>query len=285
MSLDSTTILPSTPPAIVQVDLQTIAQQIADEHEACSAAARQSLQHAMRCGDLLLQAKRECGHGKFSPWLADNFPGSKRTAQVYMRLAKNRATVEAKSAESALLSIDEAVKLLAEPKGPQIEIPALDGTTGYVGTDPVGGVWQLWPSSRSSQVGPCYYANYAEPTDDGGASEVFSLKPLSADGVRFWLRHRRASKIEWQAFDEPVLQVDEWKPVWPERHEVEAKHGLEKRIEDLDLAGSIASVGKALREVRDKKLWRGCFASFYDYTLRRFGLDVEATEFYMEVEQ
>lgn len=73
----STVLSAISPPVIVQLNLATVAQQIAAEHQACSTAGRQSLSHAMRCGDLLLQAKAECPHGTWQTWLADNFDGSK----------------------------------------------------------------------------------------------------------------------------------------------------------------------------------------------------------------
>jgi hypothetical protein len=96
----------------------TLPAQINQEHQACIRAAGQALEHALRCGDLLMEAKADCRHGEWQSWLAEHFEGSKRSAQAYMRLADNRELLESKSAESALLSIDGAMKLIAGPKVP-----------------------------------------------------------------------------------------------------------------------------------------------------------------------
>jgi hypothetical protein len=42
------------------------------EHNAAEAALQTGIQHAMACGDLLLQAKAALGHGRFLPWLKDS---------------------------------------------------------------------------------------------------------------------------------------------------------------------------------------------------------------------
>lgn len=90
-----------------------LAEQINSEHAACLKAANDALEHAMRCGELLAQAKAECDHGQWQDWLADNFAGSTRTAQVYMRLANNRDRL-AKAQSPALLTIYEATRLISD---------------------------------------------------------------------------------------------------------------------------------------------------------------------------
>jgi len=104
-----------TPNEDRQTSLATLASEINAHHQAAEAALNRGLEEAHKCGELLLEAKAACQHGTWQKWLADNFRGSTRTAQVYMRLANHWAEIEAKSADSALLSIDGAVKLLAAP--------------------------------------------------------------------------------------------------------------------------------------------------------------------------
>lgn len=96
----------------------SLAEQINAEHEACNVAAGEALRHAMNAGDLLRQAKRLCPHGQWQGWLAENFSGSARTARVYMRLADHRAQLESKMADTAVLSIDGALRLLATTSPP-----------------------------------------------------------------------------------------------------------------------------------------------------------------------
>lgn len=160
----SRTILPTTPPAIVPLDLATVVQRIADEHEACCQAAQQSLAHAMRCGELLLQAKAECGHGKWQPWLRENFPGSTRTAQVYMRLAKNREMIELKTQASAPLTIDEAISVISQPVVDYDELfeQALDFPAGeLVGDD--RDTLALVRGDMAMKAASGWYSGFASP--------------------------------------------------------------------------------------------------------------------------
>jgi len=65
----------------------SLAQDIRREHEAAQQAFASAVEHAVRCGELLAEAKAQVRHGAWLPWLAENFLASVRTAQGYMRLA------------------------------------------------------------------------------------------------------------------------------------------------------------------------------------------------------
>lgn len=92
--------------------LPVLAASINAEHDECLVAMRQSLSHALAAGDMLVEAKSLIAHGQWLPWLAENCTIPKRTAQLYMRLAKHRDLIEAKSADVALLTIQAAVELI-----------------------------------------------------------------------------------------------------------------------------------------------------------------------------
>jgi len=92
--------------------LPVLAASIKTEHDECLAAMRQSLSHALAAGDMLMEAKSLVEHGEWLPWLAENCPIPKRTAQLYMRLAKHRELIEAKSADVAHLALQGAVELI-----------------------------------------------------------------------------------------------------------------------------------------------------------------------------
>jgi hypothetical protein len=96
----------------------TVVEQINAEHHACEAAARAALKHAIRCGVLLEEQKAVVPHGEWLAWLNENFDGSARVSQTYMRLSRNRQQVEelAKAQTSAHLSIDGALRALASPR-------------------------------------------------------------------------------------------------------------------------------------------------------------------------
>jgi hypothetical protein len=59
------------------------------EHALARSSAESFLEHAIRCGEALLEAKQLVGHGDWLPWLNAHFNGSERIAQQYMRLAAN----------------------------------------------------------------------------------------------------------------------------------------------------------------------------------------------------
>lgn len=98
-------------------ELPILAAQIADEVCKAENAWRDALGHAIRAGELLIEAKGLVKHGEWLSWLAENFLGSDRTARLYMRLATNSATV------AELPTIREAVAMLTPPTRIQQERP------------------------------------------------------------------------------------------------------------------------------------------------------------------
>src|SRR4051812_30321718 len=90
---------------------------INEQYRLCEAAAKTSVQHALLAGTGLQKVKAQLGHGEFLPWLTQNFEGSQRTAQTYMKLARDfSAHLEGKSAAAADLSIRGALRELTEPQ-------------------------------------------------------------------------------------------------------------------------------------------------------------------------
>ena len=100
--------------------LEALALAINEEHALAEQYASMAIHRARRAGDLMLTAKQRVAHGQWLPWLKTNCPTIKdRTARAYMQLARNWATLESKTATVADLTINEALKLLAEPKPEQ----------------------------------------------------------------------------------------------------------------------------------------------------------------------
>jgi hypothetical protein len=95
--------------------LTDLAARIRTEHEAVSLALKRGVTHAMMAGDLLLEAKLAVPHGRWLQWLTDNCDAlSERTVQLYMKLAKNRVTIEKEMANPqsvADLTLNEAAAL------------------------------------------------------------------------------------------------------------------------------------------------------------------------------
>lgn len=93
--------------------LADLAARIKAEHEATSTALKSSITHGIAAGELLVEAKAKVPHGQWLPWLKDNCEISERTAQLYMRLAKNRGSIEDQIRNGiADLSLNEAAALL-----------------------------------------------------------------------------------------------------------------------------------------------------------------------------
>jgi hypothetical protein len=102
--------------ALQKPELERLATEINQEHAAFESVLRAGMAHALRCGDLLMAAKKLVAHGGWLPWLAANCTVSERTAQAYIRVARHRAELEEKSATGvADLSFREGLRLLAEP--------------------------------------------------------------------------------------------------------------------------------------------------------------------------
>jgi Protein of unknown function (DUF3102) len=120
--------------------LGDLAARIRAEHQAASDALKASVHHAIACGTLLLEAKKEVEHGEWLDWLNANCDIPERTVQAYMRLA--RLPVEKRNAvadlplRDALSAIRSREQQVAdakerenEPTGrPTIAVVADDGT-------------------------------------------------------------------------------------------------------------------------------------------------------------
>ena len=107
---------------VAPVALDALAVQIRNDIGAADKHWQSAVTHAIRAGDGLIKAKARVQHGEWLPWLEANFPDfSERSAQSYMRMARNRNAV------ADLGSIREAVALLAAPK---VDVPKPDDAMG-----------------------------------------------------------------------------------------------------------------------------------------------------------
>ena len=81
--------------------LVDLAHRIKIEHEATAVAMQRGLDHAIRAGELLIEAKAhpDIKHGQWLPWLEEHCAMSVRTAQLYMRVAERRSELEAGEGE------------------------------------------------------------------------------------------------------------------------------------------------------------------------------------------
>jgi glycine cleavage system regulatory protein len=94
--------------------LAELANKINAEHQQAETAMRAGLEHAKNAGELLMQAKAQCRHGEWLPWLGANVRFSERTVQAYMRIAKRWGELESKAQGLADLTFEDGLKLLAK---------------------------------------------------------------------------------------------------------------------------------------------------------------------------
>jgi hypothetical protein len=117
-------------PAIVQTveaeaPLADLARRIAGAHADTLAAARCSVEHARRCGELLLRAKARLPHGRFAKWVEANCPFSSRTGQNYMRVARDWEEIQAAVEGEEADTIAGALQALAGPADPKAQPTAV----------------------------------------------------------------------------------------------------------------------------------------------------------------
>jgi len=96
------------PEALRDRGLEPLADEIRRHHKAVERHARSMLDEAVAAGEKLIEAKGLLRHGEFGPWLT--YCGlNRRTAQLYMKLARekrNVAVLEAESIRGALEALD-----------------------------------------------------------------------------------------------------------------------------------------------------------------------------------
>jgi hypothetical protein len=122
-------ITPYDPPAIVKStdDLAELAGRINAEHQQVETALRAGLEHARAAGELLLQAKAQCGHGRWLEWLKANVAFTDRTARRYMTIASRWGELTDKSDTVSDLTCRDALQLLSAPASTSVgEAPADD---------------------------------------------------------------------------------------------------------------------------------------------------------------
>ena len=102
----------STKNELAKSELTAISTQINSAHRECLSAMRSSIDHAIKAGDLLVQAKALVNHGDWLNWVSDNCSFSERTARAYMRVAKNKTAI------TADMTMIGALNMLSTPKTP-----------------------------------------------------------------------------------------------------------------------------------------------------------------------
>ena len=97
------------------MDLDDLMAAINREHCGTIRAAKTTLDHAMRCGDLLAAAKAKVPHGGWGSWIVENTDFTTRTASNYMKLASNRKSISEMDHGGGVVDV---IKLLNQADSP-----------------------------------------------------------------------------------------------------------------------------------------------------------------------
>lgn len=82
------------------------------EHRKAVSKASDALEHAVRAGEILAKARDQCTASEWSEFIELSFDASLRTAQKYMRLARNIRAIRASGGGTAITSQTQAAKAL-----------------------------------------------------------------------------------------------------------------------------------------------------------------------------
>ena len=86
------------------------AEAINREHGLARSCAESAVQHAIRCGELLIEQKDRLQHGEFGDWVKANCEFGQHTARIYMRAAEQNERGLSFSSLNELLKSDRAAK-------------------------------------------------------------------------------------------------------------------------------------------------------------------------------
>jgi Protein of unknown function (DUF3102) len=173
--------------------LPVLAADIRAERALHVAAVEASIEHAIKCGELLIEAKAMLNkHGEWLPWLHEHCELSERTAQRYMRIARN------KNRPMADLGIGAADRMLATVGALEIDL-----SRGALGVDRINGITILIKPTCGPRGGDYVGWSHVFVTrmDSGGEGRTRrTLEDVHESELVAWLRHQGsvdADAVEW----------------------------------------------------------------------------------------
>jgi hypothetical protein len=195
--------------------LTDLAARIQLEHLAVSTALKDSVRHAIAAGELLLEAKKQVGHGQWLTWLERHCSISERTAQLYMRCSKNRAAIEEQIRNGiADLSLNEAAAVLMLSSDVRKLLEMVKTMEGLQGDDLVKFCADNDIAMLSGNI-----FGAPEPTDQEWIEwHIFVLFLASKQGYAVegawhhadWVRSRGTRLVDWM---QPNPIRDKWMPI------------------------------------------------------------------------
>lgn len=180
------------------------ATEINRRHQFAKEMAEAAVEHAIECGKLLLQVKRELPHGEFRVWIERNCEFKPSTATRYMTAAKQNATGVAFSSLRSLFPSGErsnnaSLKLLARREAYQTAVRSgvapLDAEIVAVQA-PAAGPAQAAPAAppESDQASPDYVE--WSPEDEAEHHEQMAREEAEAIASFIGEDDQRAALVE-----------------------------------------------------------------------------------------
>ena len=182
--------------------LDALAERINAGHEAYLATARKALEHALDAGATLHEVKTGLPHGEWLPWLKTNCPGiSERSAQRYIRLAKNKDRLKEKSATVADLTLREADWILSDR-----DLVPPDGCAMTANWE--DNVFFIFPAAEHPGF---FYVGLMLGEDGGGATVEGFTRPVPPEFIAWFFDRNRSlipDRIEWDKFHTPPWEYN-----------------------------------------------------------------------------
>jgi hypothetical protein len=100
------------------LSLPELVTRVNSEHRQLKECVIKGALHAVKAGELLWEAKRKAGHGRWLEWINENCEFSERAAQLYMKLATALPQL-ANPQCVADLSLTAAIKMIEDLKAPE----------------------------------------------------------------------------------------------------------------------------------------------------------------------
>jgi len=147
-------------------------QEIVTLHQEIVGHLRQSLDKAIRIGQLLTEQKDSLKHGEFTPWLRANVPFTDRTARNYMRLYREKDRIKTES----ISDLNGAYFLLAD----QRENDCFDPNVWSEIIDDVNSIFFRHAPDIRIPSEPGILFHYLKEKDDGSMTDQEKL------GFSFW---------------------------------------------------------------------------------------------------
>lgn len=169
--------------------LADLAERIKETHGEFTAAQSMTAEKAIETGTLLCQAKAQCAHGEWLPFLARSGVGD-RWARRLMQIARS----ELKSDTVSDLGIKGTLDYLASRRLPEAGQCLIVGRSGWEGSSDHGPVAFITPSERTS--GYFDVTTYDPNTNDGEAL----VRPVLGEPIEF--DDGTAFVGVWKALDE-----------------------------------------------------------------------------------